>query len=239
MEDAVIEPTLGGRRARVSDLPSGEGPRERLARYGPGALATVELLAVVVGSRYRAGSAADLGTVLLAEFQLAGLARASVDEICRVRGCGPVKATQVKAALELGRRLVTDSPGETLQLTSPADAAAILQTDMSLLEQEHLRVVLLNIKNHVLAVHEVYKGSVNASLVRVAEVFREPVRRNCPAIIVAHNHPSGDPTPSPEDIQITHRMVEAGHLLDIQVLDHLIIGRQRWVSLRERGLGFG
>lgn len=239
MEERTTDSSGARSRARVCDLPVGERPRERLVRYGPGGMATAELLAVLVGTGHRSGSAIDLGTALLTEFQLAGLARASVDEICQVRGCGPAKATQIKAALELGRRLVTVAPGDMRQLTSPADAAAVLQSDMSLLEQEHLRVVLLNIKNHMLAVHEVYKGSVNASLVRVAEVFREPVRRNCPAIIVAHNHPSGDPTPSAEDIRITRRMVEAGRLLDIDVLDHLIIGRQSWISLRERGLGFG
>jgi DNA repair protein RadC len=117
--------------------------------------------------------------------------------------------------------------------------ANLLSAEMGLLEQEHLRVVLLNTRNEVLGIPEVYKGSVNTSLVRVGEVFREAVRRNCPAVVVVHNHPSGDPTPSADDLSMTRQMVEAGRLLDIEVLDHLIIGHGRYVSLKEQGLGFG
>ncbi len=109
---------------------------------------------------------------------------------------------------------------------------------MAFLEQEHLRVILLDTKNYVQSIHTVYQGNVNTALVRVAEVFREAVRTNSPSLIVAHNHPSGDPTPSPEDIHVTEQIVAAGKLLDVDVLDHLIIGRQRYVSLKERGLGF-
>jgi DNA repair protein RadC len=222
----------------IRDLPPREKPRERLERYGAGVLSTAELLAVIVGTGGRGRSALDLGRDLLVRFDLAGLSKAAIDEICTLPGCGPAKALQIKAALELGRRLVASVPEERPQLTSPQEAALMLQGEMALLEQEHLRVVLLNVKNRIVSVHEVYKGSVSSSLVRISEVFREPVRRNCPAVIVAHNHPSGDPTPSAEDIRITRRMVEAGRLLDIEVLDHIIIGRPGWVSLRERGLGF-
>ncbi|MFN2114895.1 MAG: RadC family protein [Anaerolineae bacterium] len=238
MSKGVLGHEAAPRRARVCDLPAAERPRERLGRYGVGSLSTAELLAVLLGTGHRSASAVELGAALLAQFGLAGLARASVDEICQVHGCGPAKAAQIKAAIELGRRAAATSPDAVVQLTSPADAAALLQSEMALLEQEHLRVVLLNIKNHVVAVHEVYKGSVNASIVRVGEVFREPVRRNCPSVIVAHNHPSGDPTPSVEDVNITRRLVQAGRILDIDVLDHIVIGRRGWVSLRERGHGF-
>lgn len=124
------------------------------------------------------------------------------------------------------------------QVTSPADIAALLMVEMGHLEQEHLRVVCLNSKNYVQKIHTVYKGSINSSPVRVAEVFREPIRLNSAAIIMAHNHPSSDPSPSPEDILVTHQMVEAGKLLGIDVLDHLVIGQGRWVSLLERGAGF-
>jgi DNA repair protein RadC len=146
---------------------------------------------------------------------------------------------RVIAALELGRRYASPSATDAPHIQGPSDAAHILIPTMATLEQEHLRVMLLNTKNRVLAVHEVYKGSVSASLVRVGEVFREAIRRNAPAIIVAHNHPSGDPSPSPEDIHVTRRLAEAGRLLDIELLDHLIIGDGRWVSLRERGVSFG
>jgi len=236
---APSAPTTVPAAIRLRDLPAAEKPRERLSRYGPGALATAELLAVLMGTGGRGGGALVLGHDLVARFRLVGLAQATVDEICQVPGCGPAKALQIKAALELGRRLVAADREDMTQLTTPADAAGMLAPEMSLLEQEHLRVVLLNVRNAVLGVHEVYKGSVSASLVRVSEVFREAVRRNCPSIIVAHNHPSGDPAPSAEDVHITRQIVEAGRLLDIEVLDHIIIGHRRWVSLRERGLGFG
>jgi DNA repair protein RadC len=151
---------------------------------------------------------------------------------------GLAKAAQTKAALELGKRLFSLQPEERPLVKSPSDVANLLMAEMSFLEQEHLRVVLLNTKNQVLAIPEVYKGSVHTSLIRVGEIFRQAIRENCPAIVVVHNHPSGDPTPSPDDIEVTKQMVEAGKLLDIDVLDHLIIGQKNYVSLRERGLAF-
>lgn len=146
---------------------------------------------------------------------------------------------QIKAAIELGRRLTLESPEERPSINSPADAAALVQYEMSALEQEHLRVMLLDRRNHVLETVEVYKGSVNSSQVRVGEVFKEAVRKNASAIIVIHNHPSGDPTPSPDDVAVTRAIVQAGKLLDVDVLDHLVIGQGKWVSLKEKGLGFG
>jgi DNA repair protein RadC len=145
----------------------------------------------------------------------------------------------VKAALELGRRLsVSLSAEERPQISSPEQVAALVQTEMGLLSQESLRVVLLNTKNHVVAIREVYKGSVNSAQVRVGEVFREAIRENCPSIIVTHNHPSGDPTPSPDDIAVTRDMIQAGKLLDIEILDHIVIGGGRWISMKQKRLGF-
>ena len=154
------------------------------------------------------------------------------------KGIGEAKAAQIKAALELGRRLQLAAPNERPQIRGPEDVANLLMLDMGLLEQEHLRTVLLDTKNNVLRVVNVYTGSLNTAVVRVGEVFREAIRANCAAIIVVHNHPSGDPTPSPEDVQVTETLVAAGKLLDIEVLDHVVIGRNRYVSLKERGLGF-
>ena len=226
-------------QTRIADLPADERPRERLASYGPQALSNAELLAIVLRVGAQGLSAVNLGQQLLAHFNgLRGLAKASVAEICEIKGMGSAKAVQVKAALELGRRLMVAAPDERPKIASPADAANLLMLDMGLLEQEHLWVLLLDTKNHVLDVVKIYQGSVNASLIRVGELFREAIKRNCAAIIVAHNHPSGDPTPSPEDIRVTHRIVDAGKLLDIEVLDHLVIGHQKYVSLKERGLGF-
>lgn len=216
-----------------------EGPRERLLAYGTGALSTSELLGILLWHGARRDGALATGRLMVAQFGLKGLARASVQELMSVAGCGPSKAVLIKAAVELGRRLTVGAADAQPQINSPKDAADLLSPEMSWLEQEHLRVVLLSTKNHLLAVHEVYKGSVNSSQVRIAELFREAVRSNSPALILAHNHPSGDPLPSAEDVHVTKQVVEAGRLLDIDVLDHIIIGRQTWVSLRERGLGFG
>ena len=237
IDEVAVESTA--RSPMIRDLPTDEKPRERLSRYGAGALATAELMAILLRTGRQGLSALDVGQHLVAKFGLAGLARASLDELCLVPGCGPAKAIEIKAAIELGRRLMVQTPEERIQIRSPADAASILSHEMALLEQEHLRVVLLNMKHDVLGIHEVYKGSVKASLVRVGEVYREPIRRNAAAIIVTHNHPSGDPTPSAEDIHVTRQLVEAGHLLDIDLLDHLVIAQRGWVSMRERGLGFG
>ncbi len=225
--------------ASMVALPAAERPRERLAAHGPASLATAELLAIVIGSGTRGASAAEIGRRLLVRFGTDGLGRASIEELCQVPGCGPARAVAVKAAMELGRRAAAGPLHDSRHIRSPADAAALLGPEMRGLEQEHLRIILLNTRHRVLGVHEVYKGSLNASCVRAAEIFREPIRRNCRAILVAHNHPSGDPTPSSEDVAVTRRLVDVGSLLDIEVIDHVVIGDGAWVSLRERGLGFG
>jgi len=223
----------------IRDLPESERPRERLRAYGPGSLSTSELLAIILRTGTKSESAINLGSRLLAQFHgLAGIARASFGDLCAMHGLGVAKAAQIKASLELGKRLMVSSPEERPQVKSPADVANLLMLEMGFLEQEHLRVVLLDTKNHVLAIPTIYIGSLNTSVLRVGELFREAVRANCAAVIVVHNHPSGDPTPSPEDVSITRQIVEAGKLLDVDVLDHLIIGQQRYVSLKERGLGF-
>ena len=224
----------------IKDMPVGERPRERLQHYGAGALSPAELIAILLRSGVAGESVLHLAERLLARYGgLTGLAQASFAELCQEKGIGPAKVTQIKAALELGRRLLVASPQERPQVRSPADAANLLMLEMSLLAQEQMRVILLDSKNRVLAIPTIYQGSLNTSLVRVGELFREAIRQNCAAIIVVHNHPSGDPTPSPEDVLVTKQIVEAGKLLDIEVLDHLVIGRQRYVSLKERGLGFG
>jgi DNA repair protein RadC len=228
----------------IRDLPTAERPRERLARYGPEQLTTAELLAIIwrTGSSGREReSAVTIASRALAEFHgLAGLARASLTELERIKGVGPVKAIELRAALELGRRYATMQPEERPVVRRPADVYTLLHSEMASLEREHLRVVLLNSKNHVLAVREIYRGTLTSSSVRVAELFREAIRENCASLIIVHNHPSGDPTPSPEDVRVTAEAVKAGQLLDIEVLDHIIIGngRDRYISLKERGLGF-
>lgn len=223
----------------IKELPEGERPRERLEHYGAAALSTAELIAIILRVGTRDENVLRLAQRLLTAYGgLAGLAQAPFNELVEIKGMGAAKVTQLKAAFELGRRLLVAAPHERPTVRSPADVANLLLLEMGLLEQEHLRTVLLDTKNHVLKVHTVYIGSLNTTAVRVGELFREAIRLNCAALIVAHNHPSGDPTPSPEDIQVTRQIVEAGKLLNIDVLDHLIIGQARWVSLKERGLGF-
>jgi DNA repair protein RadC len=195
----------------------------------------VELLAAVVGGSRQIEIAYDLLGRLK---DLDGLAQASVQELTLTYGLGPVGAARLKAALELGRRALLTAPEERLVVRSPADVAQLLMAEMSHLEQEHFRVVFLDTRNRVLDAETLYVGSLNAAHIRVGEVFREAIRRNCAAIICAHNHVSHECSPSSEDVAVTRQIVEAGHLLGVECLDHLVIGRQGFVSLRERGLGF-
>jgi len=224
---------------RITDLAAEERPRERLGKLGPQALSSAELLAILLRVGVTGENAVQVGQRLLQTFGgLTGLHRATFDEVRAQHGIGEAKAAQIKAAIELGRRLTLESPDERPAINSPAEAAALVQYEMSGLEQEHLRVILLDTRNRVLDIVEIYRGSVNSSQVHIGEVFKPAIRRNAPAIIVVHNHPSGDPTPSPDDVAVTRAILQAGKLLDIDVLDHMVIGQGRWVSLKERGLGF-
>jgi DNA repair protein RadC len=225
---------------RITDLEENERPRERLARLGSQVLSNAELLAILLRVGVAGENAVQVGQRLLQELGgLSGIHRASFEQVCSQRGVGQAKAAQIKAAIELGRRLTLESPEERPSIHSPADAAALVQYEMSALEQEELRVFLLDTRNRVQDIVTIYKGSINSSQARVGELFRDAIRRNAAAIIVVHNHPSGDPSPSPDDIALTRAIVQAGKLLDFEVLDHLVIGHGRFVSLKERGLGFG
>lgn len=223
----------------IKDLPAQERPRERLARSGETALSTTELLAIILRTGVGGESALAMARRLLSQYDgLTGLARASFSELRAERGLGNAKTAQLKAALELGRRMLLATPEERLIIRSPSDVAQLLTAEMAHLEQEHFRVLYLDTRNRLLGSDTVYIGSLNASHIRVAEIFRDAIKRNCAAVIVAHNHPSGDPSPSREDVAVTRQILAAGNLLGIELLDHLVIGQQRFVSLRERGLGF-
>ncbi len=227
------------RRLSVREWPVSERPREKLARHGEASLSTAELLSIIL----RTGSAREDAValaqrLLVGRGGLAGLADASTVELATEHGMGPAKGAELKAALELGKRLL-EQRADPPQVRCPADVANLMMLEMGLLQQEVMRTVLLNTKNHVIASPVIYQGSLNTAVVRVGELFREAIRHHCLSIIVVHNHPSGDPTPSPEDVAVTRELVAAGKLLDIEVLDHLVIGHQRFVSLKERGLGFG
>lgn len=225
--------------ARIKELPAWERPRERLRGSGARSLSNSELLAIVLRTGTPTENVLSLATKLLARFGgLSGLGRASFAELCSEPGMGEAKASQVKASLELGRRLLSSGGEDKATVRSPQDVANLLMAQMCHLDQEELKVVLLNSKNQVVRVSEIYRGNVSTSVVRASELFRDAVRENCPAIIVVHNHPSGDPTPSPEDIKVTQQVVEAGRLLDIEVLDHVILADRGYVSLKEKGEGF-
>ena len=224
---------------RVSELPADERPRERLERLGPGALTTAELLAILLRTGTSREGVLQVAAALVREFGgLRGLAAADLVTLAGVHGVGAAKATTIAAAFELGRRLALEGDDVRPTVTSPGDIARLLQAEMELLPQEELRLLTLDTKHHVLASTTLYRGSVSSTPTRVAEVFREAVRRNATAIAVAHNHPSGDPAPSSDDIAFTEAIVEAGELLDVDVLDHIVFGHGRYVSMRERKLGF-
>ena len=224
---------------RIRDIPSSERPRERLRDLGSGALSTAELLAIILRSGSVQQSVLSLATPLLARHGgLGGLARLSFGELTTEKGLGEAKAAELRAAFELALRLNALQPEERPSIRSPADVMKLIGGEMALLEQEHLRVFLLNTRNQIMGLSEVYKGNVSTALVRTSELLREAVRQNAPCLILVHNHPSGDPSPSPDDVVLTKQAIEAGKLLDIEVLDHVIIGEKRFASLKQLGLAF-
>ncbi len=225
--------------ASLLHAPEAEHPRMRFKEVGPAGLSQRELLSIVLRTGPVGIGALKLADALLESFDgLSGLARTSIYELQRLPGIGETKAIEIKAALELGRRMVLATMETRPQIRTPADAAQLLMLEMGMLEQEEVRTMLLDTRNRVLAIPTIYKGSLNAVSMRVAELFKEAIRSNSAGLIVAHNHPSGDPTPSTEDISVTKTLVQAGKLLDIEVLDHVVVAQNRYVSLKERGLGF-
>ena len=231
--DSPYQPT-------IRDLPQGERPRERLREFGPKSLSNTELIAILLRTGLPGENVLALSSRLLARFDgLAGLGRVSFAELCAERGLSEAKSSQLMAALELGRRFVSLTPQERAVINSPQDVANLLLAEMSVLDQEHLRVLLLNTRNKVLGIQEIYVGNVNSSVIRASEVFRPAVQANAPSIIVVHNHPSGDPAPSSQDVDITKELISAGKLLGIELLDHVVLGSaNRFVSLNEMRLAF-
>ena len=235
-EDGARPP---GYRLMLREMAPDERPREKLKLRGSAALSDGELLAIILNTGTVGETVTDLSQRLLAQYGgLRGLFRLDLFELARVHGVGDAKSVRLKAALELGRRLAALSPDERPQVGSPDDIANLLAIEMAALEQEELRVVLLDTKHRIVRTATVYRGSVNQAQVRVSEVFRDAVRQNATALVAVHNHPSGDPTPSAADVALTVEIVAAGQLLDIELLDHLIIGQGRWLSLKRLGLGF-
>ncbi len=224
----------------VREMPTEERPRERLATYGPRHLSNTELIAILLRTGSAGENVISQSSRLLSQFDgLRGLGKATYAELCAQKGLSEAKTCQILAALELGRRFVSLAPEERAVINCPEDVVNLLSAEMSTLEQEHLRALLLNTRNEVMGVEEIYVGNVNSSVVRPAEVFRPGIRANATSLIVVHNHPSGDPTPSGADVSITRDLVEAGKLLGMELLDHLVIGSaRRYISMKEARLGF-
>lgn len=220
----------------LRDVPQDERPRERMLQFGAQALSNAELMAILLRTGTLNESAVHLAQKVLIEAgSLRNLVDMSMDQLQTIKGIGPAKALQLQASIELGRRLARTSMADTITIRSPQDVSTYLMEDLRYLQKEHFVCLFLNTKNHVIGQETLSMGSLNASIVHPREVFRAAIKRSSASIICVHNHPSGDPTPSPEDIQMTARLVDAGQIIGIEVLDHIILGDQNFVSLKEKG----
>ncbi len=220
----------------LREVPTEDRPRERMVQYGAEALGNAELLSILLRTGTYSESAVRLAERILVECGgLRSLVDMSKDQLTKIKGIGNAKALQIQASIELGRRLARSKLDETVTIRSPEDVAVLLKEELRYLQKEHFVCLFLNTKNHVMARETLSIGSLNASIVHPREIFRAAIKRSSASIVCVHNHPSGDPTPSPEDVQLTSRLVEAGSIIGIEVLDHVIIGDQRFVSLKEHG----
>ncbi|WP_309271477.1 DNA repair protein RadC [Paenibacillus sp.] len=221
----------------LRDIPHQERPRERMLQYGASALSDAELLAILLRTGTRQESAIHLAQRIMKQVgSMRQLVDMSTDELMAIKGIGSAKAVQLKAGIELGQRLARTRMDQPVVIRTPRDAADVLMEQLRYLQKEHFVCLFLNTKNHIIAQETLSIGSLNASIVHPREVFRASIKCSSASIVCAHNHPSGDPTPSPEDISLTLRLKEAGEIVGIEVLDHLIIGDGEFVSLKEQGL---
>lgn len=222
--------------ATIKNLPKLERPRERLNQFGPGALSVQELIAIILRSGTTGVSAVELASRLLARFgNLKSLAQAGISELSSVEGMGEAKSISLKAAFELGRRLNSFTEDIRTVIKKPLDVYKLLSDELRLLPQEIFKVVILNTKNEIIRVETITIGTLNTNIIHPRELFRPAIRANANTILLVHNHPSGDPEPSKEDILITKKLIDASRVVDIEIEDHIVIGDGRFVSMRERG----
>lgn len=222
---------------RIMDLPQSERPREKLLKFGVETLSNSELLAIILRTGSSNENILNLSSRILKETGgLNGLLTSSTEDYLGLRGIGTAKAAQLLAIGEISKRFKSFKSGEQFKINQPKDAADLLMEGMRNLKQEYLKVVMLNTKNFVISIKDISIGSLNSSIVHPREVFTEAIKKSSASIIVSHNHPSGDPTPSGEDINLTHRLSECGKLLGIELLDHIIIGNGSYISLKEKGI---
>ncbi|QBK26395.1 RadC family protein [Ureibacillus thermophilus] len=220
----------------IRDIHIDDRPRERLIKQGPQSLSNVELIAILLRTGTKQESVLSLANRVLTYFEkLHELKYATLEEIMSIKGIGQAKAVQLLAAIELGRRLSQKQIDSRFAVRSPKDAASFLMPEMSSLQQEHFVALYLNTKNQVIHKQTIFIGSLNSSIVHPREIFKEAIKRSAASIICAHNHPSGNAAPSPEDIEVTKRLQEAGYIIGIELIDHLIIGDHQYFSLKEQG----
>lgn len=222
----------------IKDMPLNERPREKLYKYGAKSLSNAELIAVIIRTGSRSDTAIELAQRLISidKRGIGFLSDASFEELTSVKGIGKCKAAQIISAIELGKRIAAQGGEAKVKVTSPVDIVGLIMEEMRYLKKEHFRIAILDTKNHIIAIEEISIGNLNSSIVHPREVFNIAIRRTANSIILIHNHPSGDPTPSREDINITNRLIEAGNIIGIKVLDHIIIGDNRYLSFRERNI---
>lgn len=222
----------------IKDMPKEERPREKLYKYGPKMLSNSELLAIIIRTGSKKNTALELSNRVLSLDQsgLEFLSQSSLEELMAVEGIGRCKAAQILSAIELGKRLAAYNKQDSLQITSPLDVVNLLMEEMRNFKKEYFKIIMLNIKNKIIAINDISIGSLNSSIVHPREVFKDAIKRSSASIILTHNHPSGDPTPSRQDIAVSKRLYECGELLGIKVLDHIIIGNNKYISLKEKNL---
>jgi len=224
---------INKKTVKIDDLPDSDRPRERMQAEGVQALSNAELLAVLLNSGTRELSAIDLGSKLLNDFGgFKGIHRADLSSLMEVKGVGLAKAACIKAAVEVGYRLSKEREEPAVFIKTPEDIFELVGFEMKGLNQEHLWLLMLNSRYKFLRKEKLYKGSQDATTVRVGEIFKEAVRMNVYAIALVHNHPSGNPTESPEDVNMTRAVIEAGRILDIRLLDHIIVAGDNFTSIR-------
>jgi len=225
------------KKLTIKDMPLEERPRERMKEIGAGKMSNAELIAILLRTGYHEETAIRLAERVISQAGgLRYLPDYTLEELQEIKGIGLAKAVQIQAALELGRRMSSTLRPENFLLSSPQEVASFLMEEMRYYRKEYFKIILLNTKNHIISVEDISIGSLNSSIVHPREIFNLPVKKSAASIILVHNHPSGDPTPSREDLEVTKRLVEAGNLLGINVLDHIIVGEGKFLSFKEKGL---
>jgi DNA repair protein RadC len=222
----------------IKDLPLSERPREKLCKYGVNSLSNAELIATIIRTGHKEDTAIDLANKLLSmdASGISYLSCVTIEELTSIKGIGNCKAAQILAAIELGKRISSRGGEDKIKVDSPTVLAELLMEEMRYLKKEHFRVAILDTKNQIISIESISVGNLNASIVHPREVFNIAIKKSANSIILIHNHPSGDVTPSTEDINITHRLIDAGNIIGIKVLDHIIIGDNKFISFKQRNI---